>query len=201
MSSQEKSHERINQKRRTRAELLRATWAMMEKGLQPSVAEVADHTGISRATAYRYFSKPEDLWREAALDAIAIRIGEAGPDAPDQAATPEQRIETLAGQVFDMVAGNEAMFRTFLASSLTATGAAKRGGRRIGWLTAALEPLRSQLTPAEFQRLIQGLSLTLGIEALIVFRDICELTTEEARSATIWSALAILRGALADGKS
>lgn len=195
MSSQEKSHERINQKRRTRAELLRAAWELTEQGLQPSVAEVADHAGISRATAYRYFSKPEDMLREAALDAIARKIGNAYPDLPDEAASLEERLETLVGQVFDMVAGNEATFRTFLASTLTGADGTKRGARRVAWLTRALEPLRLKLTDVEFRRLVQGLSLTLGIETLIVFKDVCELTTEEARQATIWSALAILRGA------
>ena len=42
MDSQEKKFERVNQKRRTRTELLRAARQIIEKGGHPSVAEVAD---------------------------------------------------------------------------------------------------------------------------------------------------------------
>ena len=66
MSSQVKSHERVNQKQRTRAELLRAARELAEKGGQPGVAEAADHAGISRATAYRYFSNADDMLRRRA---------------------------------------------------------------------------------------------------------------------------------------
>ena len=85
MSGQDKSFERINQKRRTRAELLRAARQLTEDGHQPSVAEVADHAGISRATAYRYFSKPEELIREVLFPCegmlIATKAGFARPRA------------------------------------------------------------------------------------------------------------------------
>lgn len=195
MTGQEKSHERINQKKRTRSELLRAARELTEQGQQPSVAEVADHAGISRATAYRYFSKPEEMLREAALDAVARDIGRLVPDAPDGEASPEARLERLAGQVYDMVTAHEATFRLFLAGSVTAGKDQKRGARRVEWLEAALAPLKSEMTAPRFRRLIQGLSLTLGIETIIVMKDVCELDDGEARQATIWAALALLRGA------
>lgn len=197
MSSQEKSFERINQKRRTRAELLRAARELTETGAQPSVAEVADHAGISRATAYRYFSTPDDMIREAVLDAVAttIRIEPPAADAPAQ--TVDERLQLLVGRVFDMVRDNETMFRALLASTVTGRSKVKRGARRIAWLTDALEPLRPQLPPEEFQRLVYGLSLMTGIETLVVFKDVCGLEGAAAQDMTLWAAKTLLAGVLA----
>lgn len=202
MQRQEKSFERVNQKKRTRAELLRAARELTEQGLQPSVAEVADHAGISRATAYRYFSRPEDLIREAALDGVARGIHvEISKDAGEGPIAAEERLVDVVAQVFDMVEANEPMFRALLAGSATGKGATKRGGRRLGWLSEALEPVRGDLSPKEFRRLVHALGLTTGIETFVVFKDICELDVDEARETTLWTARMLLAGVLASRKA
>jgi AcrR family transcriptional regulator len=194
MSSQEKSFERINQKRRTRAELLRAARELTERGMQPSVAEVADHAGISRATAYRYFSAPEEMIREAVLDAVATAIQIEPPITGASPETVGAQLQLLVGRIFDMVNDNEAMFRALLASTVTGDSKVKRGARRIGWLTDALEPLRARIPAADFKRLVYGLSLLTGIETLVVLRDVCGLEPQEARETTLWAARTMLAG-------
>lgn len=196
MSGQDKSFERINQKRRTRAELLRAARQLTEDGHQPSVAEVADHAGISRATAYRYFSKPEELIREAVLDAVAGNIGLHPPVDTDPSMTVDERVADVVGQVLAMVEANEPMFRALLASTVTGTNKTKRGGRRIGWLSEALEPLKPSLPPAEFKRLVCGLSLLTGIETLVVLKDVCGLSPTEAQQVSLWMAKTLVAGAI-----
>lgn len=200
MKSQDKSHERVNQKRRTRAELLRAAQEMTEQGLQPSVAEVADHAGISRATAYRYFSTPEELIREAALDAVARNITVELPNAVDVRKAPEDRLADVVGQIYAMVEDNEPMFRALLASSATGKSAAKRGGRRLTWLREALDPLKQELPAKDYERLIHGLSLMTGIETQVVLKDICELSPARAREVSIWAARMLLAGVLASAR-
>lgn len=196
MTGQEKSFERVNQKRRTRAELLRAAQDLTAKGQQPSVADVADHAGISRATAYRYFSTPEDMIREAALDAVARGISIELPKEGDGVASVPLRVESVVRQVYDMVETNEAMFRALLASSVSGKGEAKRGARRVAWLTAALEPLRQTLPPDEFRRLVHGLALMTGIETLVVLKDVCDLKSGEAQEVVLWAAKVLVAGAL-----
>jgi AcrR family transcriptional regulator len=200
MSSQEKSFERVNQKQRTRAELLRAAGELAEKGLQPSVADVADHAGISRATAYRYFSKPENMLREAALDAIARaiqphvdRLAKDSKDAPNA-------VEHLVKQVFDMVSENEAMFRTFLANSVTGNDV-KRGGRRLTWLSDVLAPLKDRIAKPDYDRLLYSLSLLTGIETLVVLKDVCGLDSKKAEDVTLWAAKTLLAGVLGKERS
>jgi AcrR family transcriptional regulator len=197
MSSQEKSFERINQKKRTRDELLRAAGELAEKGLQPSVAEVADHAGISRATAYRYFSKPEDLFHEAVLDAISKKIQPQtenfGSGSKDTAAA----LEDLVSQIFHMVDDNETMFRALLANSMSADNKVKRGARRLIWLSEVLEPLKKSLKGPEYNRLLYSLSLLTGIETLVVLKDVCGLDSAKAEDVTLWAAKTLLAATVA----
>lgn len=201
MSSQDKSFERINQKRRTRSELLRAAQELTGRGLQPSVAEVADHAGISRATAYRYFSTPDDMIREAVLDAVATSIAPL-PELPEGTdKDPEVQLLALVRQVFDMVEANEPMFRALLASTATGKAKTKRGGRRIGWLTEVLEPLRKKMPPKAFDKLLASLALLTGIETMVVLKDVCLLDGAEAAEVTLWAARTLLNGAIAEASA
>lgn len=199
MDSQAKTFERINQKRRTRAELLRAARELIEGGNHhPSVGDVADRAQISRATAYRYFSASEELIREAVLDGVAgvIEVPPAeSDDGPDATAG---RLDSLVSQVFDMVAANESVFRALLAASATGQSNARRGGRRLTWLRAALSPLADKVPPRDFDRLVNALSLVTGIEALVVTKDICELDNDDAAQLLRWTAKTLLTGALAE---
>ena len=198
MDSQEKKFERVNQKRRTRTELLRAARQIIEKGGHPSVADVADMAGISRATAYRYFSTPDEIIREAVLDGVAdvIKI----PPAPENAgaAAVEGRLDTLVSDVFQMVLGNESVFRALLGSSAVGENPVRRGGRRIDWLKQAMAPLEGEVQPKEFKRLVHALSLVMGIESMVVMRDICELEPKEAEKVLRWAARTLLAGALSE---
>jgi AcrR family transcriptional regulator len=196
MDSQERSFERVNQKRRTRSELLRAARAVIEKGGHPSVADVADHAGISRATAYRYFSTPDELIREAVLDGVATNITVEPVGEGADAAQVEKRLDKLVTDVFKMILDNEAVFRALLGSSATGENQNRRGGRRIAWLKEALGPVESELPPREFQRLVNALSLVMGIESMIVMRDICDLDSKEGEKVLRWTAKTLLAGAL-----
>ncbi|MGO7590569.1 TetR/AcrR family transcriptional regulator [Rhizobium leguminosarum] len=198
MDSQGKRFERVNQKRRTRVELLRAAREIIEKGGHPSVAEVADLAGISRATAYRYFSTPDEIIREAVLDGVAdvIKIPPARNDMGD--AEVGHRLDDLVSQVFKMVIDNEGVFRALLGSSAAGQAQVRRGGRRIVWLKEAMSPLQATMPPKNFQRLLHALSLAVGIEALVVMRDICELEPKEAEKVLRWTAKTLLAGAMAE---
>jgi AcrR family transcriptional regulator len=130
------------------------------------VAEVADAAGISRATAYRYFSKPGDTVREALLDAVADAIQTTPPvggDA-DRPQDVETQLDGLVRQVSAMVGAHKGMFRNFLANSLNDPAEMRRGSRRVDWLETVLLPLKPSLPPADLQRLLYALSLLTGIE-------------------------------------
>ena len=198
MSSQDRSFERVNQKRRTRAELLRSARAIIEGGGNPSVPDAADAAGISRATAYRYFSTADDMIREAVLDGVATGIGVERPANDADDATVGLLLDKLVSDVFGMILDNEAVFRAMLGTSVNCQNKNRRGGRRISWLRDTLSPLEDRLSQAQFQRLVHSLSLVLGIESVIVMRDICELEPKDAEQVLRFTARAVLASALAD---
>lgn len=193
---------RINQKRRTRAAILAATRDLLRQGRLPSVAEVADAALVSRATAYRYFPTQELLLFEATLESAATDIGEQLAVA-SPSDDPAVRLDTVVQVLQRVTLENESAFRTLLRLSLSQAADEQnpdtsegrmRGGRRIDWIIAALAPRRSELekNPQAFRRLVSALSLCLGIEALIVQRDICGLEADEAVEVSRWAAQVLL---------
>ena len=72
-----------------------------------------------------------------------------------------------------------------------------REGRRMRWLDRVLEPA-SDLSDDRRRQLRAALALTLGIEALVVMKDVCHLDDEEALATLRWAASVLLRGGLMD---
>ncbi|MCB8823276.1 TetR/AcrR family transcriptional regulator [Microvirga rosea] len=192
----QETKERVAQKQRTRMALLKAARELLVDGETPSVPDAADRAGISRATAYRYFSTPDALAQEAILDAIASEFETIGTLLPDDA-DPAEKAQHIVSAVLAMVLQNEALFRTFLG--LVSGGGTSRGGRRVRWISAALEPLAARLPQEAFERLVHGLSLLCGIETVVVLRDICGLQPAEMDRTVRWIARTLVTAALKDG--
>jgi AcrR family transcriptional regulator len=202
---------RINQKRRTRAAILVAAVELLEQGQRPTVAEVADAALVSRATAYRYFPTQEYLLFEAALESTRSDIDRE----LEEHALPEDseaRLEVLIDALQKRVIAKEAAFRTMLRLSLEqspegvvegehysgkpALPPRLRGGGRVRWIEKALAPVEGRLEEQNFRRLVAALSLCMGIEALVVLRDVCALEPSEAEEVLRWAARTLLRSSL-----
>ncbi|MBP0446518.1 TetR/AcrR family transcriptional regulator [Roseomonas sp. SSH11] len=187
---------RVRQKQRTRRLLLASARALIAEGRSPSVADVADHAGISRSSAYRYFSTPEAMVQEAVLDSLAQELDEAAPIPPDAPAA--ETAEAMVAAVLRMVLRNEALFRAYLGEAVKGpdAGAPRRAGRRVEWLARALAPLRSEIGEQAFERLLRGLSLLAGIETVVVLRDVCGLEDEGIEATARWAARALVQASL-----
>jgi AcrR family transcriptional regulator len=199
---------RINQKRRTRAAILAAAVELLEQGQRPTVAEVADAALVSRATAYRYFPTQEYLLFEAALESTRSDIDRELEEntLPED---PETRLEILIDALQKRIIAKEAAFRTMLRLSLEqfpeeeqyggeSAPSRLRGGGRVRWIEQALAPVEGYFEEAHFRRLVSALSLCMGIEALIVLRDVCALKSSEAEEVLHWAARMLLRCSLAE---
>jgi AcrR family transcriptional regulator len=198
---------RVNQKRRTRAAILTAAMELLEQGQSPTVAEVADAALVSRATAYRYFPTQEYLLFEAALESTRSDIDRELEEntLPED---PEARLEMLIHALQQRIVHKEAAFRTMLRLSLEqspeeerhggeSSPSRLRGGGRVRWIEKALAPVRGRLEEPEFRRLVAALSLCMGIEALVVLRDVCALeSSSEAQEVLLWAARTLLRSGL-----
>lgn len=195
------SDPRANQKERTRTAVVAAATALLRQGAQPTVAEAAELAKVSRTTAYRYFPTQEALLVEVAQVNPATESVEqwlAGLEGGD----PQERLAGLVSTFNGVVAREEIALRTGLRVYLDTwlesrrrgeVPGAVREGRRTRWLDEALEPVRRELRPAQWRRLRSALSLTLGVEALVVMKDVCKLSDEESLATLSWTAQTLLR--------
>ncbi len=200
---------RINQKRRTRAAILAAAVELLEGGQRPTVAEVADAALVSRATAYRYFPTQEYLLFEAALESTRSDI-DRELDENTLPEDPEARLEMLIDALQKRIIDKEAAFRTMLRLSLEQSPEEEqyggesvpsprlRGGGRVRWIEKALAPVEGRFEESDFRRLVAALSLCMGIEALVVLRDVCALESSGAEEVLRWAARTLLRSSLAE---
>lgn len=204
--SQELTRERTNQKARTRVALLESAGVLIRAGKRPTVEEAASAAGVSKRTAYRYFVSQEHLLADAALEALRPRMDEMlmSVSASDDV---HARIASLAVALRRLAEEHDAELREMIRASLDrsakpAGGDAPRarGGRRLDWIRASLEPLRAKVSDTSFEKLTDCLAVCLGIDALMVLRDICGVPGERAEELMVWMANAILDRALAETK-
>jgi AcrR family transcriptional regulator len=200
---------RINQKRRTRAAIVAAAMELLEQGKRPTVAGVAEAALVSRATAYRYFPTQEYLLFEAALESTRSDI-DRELEENTLPVDPEARLEMLIDALQKRIIDKEAAFRTMLRLSLEQSSEAGedhggqsppsrlRGGGRVRWIEKALASVEGRLEKQDFRRLVAALSLCMGIEALVVLRDVCALESSEAEEVLRWAARTLLRSSLAE---
>jgi AcrR family transcriptional regulator len=181
---------------RTRALMVGTASAMMRRGLSPSVSEVAEEAGVSRSTAYRYFPTLAEMLRAVVAEALGPIL-----DWDDPAQDGQTRLASLYGKTFARLSEHEATFRAAIRQSLEPSNAVPGDkslgrGHRKALLTRAVAT--SGLASGQSERLIHALSLTFGIEAMIVLKDVCGLDDRGARDVATWAAQALLQAAQRD---
>lgn len=199
---------RANQKLRTRAALVEAAAQLLRRGARPTVAEAAEEARVSRATAYRYFPTQDALLLEASTLGPAVTPVERMIEE-EASLDPERRLLRLLDAFNPIVLREEPSMRMALRAYLDAWFEAHergdgtvpvREGRRMRWLDSALAP--ADLAPQARLRLRAALALTLGIEPIVVMKDVCGIDDDfEALAVLRWAARALLREALAPSHS
>jgi AcrR family transcriptional regulator len=190
---------RDSQKARTRRDLVEAARTLVAAGGTPTVSEVADAANVSRRTAYRYFDSAEQLLTEAALEGLRadvenlIDAGAPGEDMPT-------RVGRLVEAHHEVTRKNERLLRQMIRFTINrgqiAPGVPPRPSRRLEYVERALAPLRDELSPGQFDRLVHATAVVIGIEARIVLEDICGLDDEEVLATERWAAQALLAAAM-----
>lgn len=191
---------------RTGRLLLGTAVDLMQRGLTPSVSDVAEAAGVSRATAYRYFPS------QAAMVQAVVDAG-LGPILrwSSKSADAERRIVNLIETSLPRIDEFEATFKAALRLSLEQWAKRQAGtlgeepelkrGHRIELLLNALEPLAGTMPRRRLERLAQALSLIFGVEVLVVLKDIWGLDGKEALSVGRWAAVALVRAAMSENGS
>lgn len=188
---------------RTRKLMLQTAIGLMQHGQTPSVSDVAEAAGVSRATAYRYFPSQAALVHAVVDEALGPIL-----DWRSDSADPEARVQQLLSLTMPRVAEFEATFKAALKLSLEQWALREAGtlgaeppfkrGHRVDLLQMAISPLKSKLPEAKFQRLAKALSLVYGLEVIIVLKDLWGLEMAEMRDVAGWAASALVRAAVAE---
>lgn len=181
--------------------MLETAIRLMQSGATPSVSEVAEAAGVSRATAYRYFPS------QAAL--VGAVVDQAlGPILTwtSKSDDPARRVAELLDTGLPRIDAFEATFKAALKLSLEQWARGHAGmlgeepqfkrGHRVDLLKAALAPVAGKLPPSQFERLAQALSLVFGVEVITALKDIWGLDGKQTQSVAQWAANALVRAAL-----
>ena len=188
----------------TRRLLLEHASILLGQGQIASVAEVAQHAGVSRATAYRYFPTRGKMI-SAVVDFSLGPVRQAASSIADG----RQRIEELFRQTFPRFREYEPQLRAALQVSLSDMALERAGklteepyrrGHRIDILSHAARPLKPRLRKRGFDRLVRALSVVYGIEAYVILRDIWGARDKEIQAIARWIADALVDAALRDAE-
>lgn len=192
---------RVNQKAKTKTNILEAAREMMQKEKLITLEDVAKKANISRATIYRYYSNIDILITEASLD-----IHHKSPDDFFE----EVKNMPLADRIFyiqkhynQLAQKHEVEFRRYLSAVLSESITSKkklRGARRVKSLNNVLKPFKNDLDSVTFNKLITAASVLMGIDSLIVCKDVCDLNNEETNDTLQWALKMILKGISSDNK-
>lgn len=188
---------------RTRKLMLETAISLMQQGETPSVSGVAEAAGVSRATAYRYFPSQADLVGAVVEEALGPILGWSS-DSQNASDRVDDLIETTIPRILEF----EATFKAALKLSLEQWAAREAGtlgeeapfkrGHRVDLLQGAIAPLRKTLPRKQFQRLAMALSLTYGLESVIILKDLWGAGEGEVQDITRWAARALVKAAVSD---
>ena len=182
---------RTNQKLETRSKILASAQYFLNNRLDFNLEDIASRTGISRATIYRYFSNIDILAAEAGLD-----VSTKSPELIVKNLKAKNiQSKTLEIQEYfnTLTLNHENLFRKYISAVLDSnTTTPKRGARRKKALQMALET--TNFSNKEKEDLSNLLTILMGIEPLIVTKDVCGLTNKESIELMKWGMELVFRG-------
>jgi AcrR family transcriptional regulator len=199
---------RYRQRQRTRAAIIEAASRLLASGTTPSVNDIADATGIARRTVYLHFPTIEQLLLDATLGMLSQHEVDQAIDAVDVDDDATARVEAMITTLGELSAKTLPLGRSLIRLTVDApdgrerdTSEPIRGYRRIAWIEKAIEPLRGQVDEEAFERLVSGLAMVVGWEALIVLHDLRGLDGEQQQNVSMWAARALIAATLAEASA
>lgn len=186
---------RAEQKAKTKVKILKATKALLQLEKPITLEDIALEAHISRATIYRYYSNIDLLITEATLE-IHHKSPEAIFKESKGKALDEQLLD-IQEQYNQFAAKNETVFRRYLSAVLSESLSNKekiRGARRIKTLEKVLGEANSEISAEDRVKLKNVGALLMGIDALVVCKDVCGLNNQETNDTLKWAMQMILKG-------
>jgi AcrR family transcriptional regulator len=168
---------RTNQKQETRSKILTAANYFIRNGLDFNLEDVAKHSEISRATIYRYYSNTEVLVMESVLDISTLSPVELYDKIKDLSL--KDQIFAVQDYFNNLTLNHENAFRKYLSSAIIPNSPEiKRGARRVKVLRMVLS--KTDLSINDQKNLANLLTMMMGVEPIIISKDVEGLNNEEA---------------------
>jgi AcrR family transcriptional regulator len=174
--------------------MIAAARTLLAQGSTPTVEAAAAHAGISRATAYRYFTNQREL-----LLATHPMLDMASLLPQNAPADPTDRVMVVTEAIIRLILESEAELKMSLRLSLEPgfdSDLPLRKGRRLIWFEDALEPLKGNVKAATLKRLTHALAASVGVETFVWLVDIVGLPREDAVNQLLWTARTLRDGAI-----
>ncbi|SCB98634.1 TetR/AcrR family transcriptional regulator [Gilliamella intestini] len=190
-------------KKRTYERLINTALEVLEQGCELTITELADKSGISRATAYRYFPTQSDL-------IAAVVESSLGPifSWHSQKQNVEEQLNDFLAFAFPQMLKHEGALRAALRISLQQWATARASsslqteklvrGNRKEILSTILLPLKTELPEEIYNKVIYAISIIYGSEIFMVLKDIWKLDNQKIVSLTQWIAKAVINQARQD---
>jgi AcrR family transcriptional regulator len=193
----------ISPSERTWRLLVTSARQLLADGEPLTVQAVAERAGVSRATAYRYFTNNDSVALKATLPTPADPFNDpTWPyPKPDPGAAPGDRVATLVRGMAEWAFDHARELRTMLALSLQ-PDAEERGFTRAGrinrshWIDAVLADLPPTVCNADRRRLHNALLPLFGADAIVWTTDVAQLNREQALDQLAWMARTLTEAVL-----
>lgn len=197
MKNEYLSSGRTNQKLETREKILSTAQDLITGGKKYTLEDIAKSAGVSRATVYRYYSNVDTLSAEAGLN-----IKTKSPDLIYESLQHLDVKDKLLGvQKYynNLALDHEKAFRNYLSIMISSnTHHNKRGARRNRTLELVLA--ETNLSKKEITNLQNLFTVIMGIEPVIVAKDVCGLDNNQSKALLKWGMELILKGISIDKK-
>jgi AcrR family transcriptional regulator len=163
------------------------------------VDEIAAAADVSRRTVYMYFPTLDQLLLDATVGALSATEMDTAMSSAAAAEDAGAGVDALVRTSTRLAPVTLPLGRKIIRLTVDAgkpeqdeQGAPKRGFRRVSWVEQAVEPLRTELTDEQFERLVSALCLVVGWEAHIILEDVRGLAPAEEERVLRWAARALV---------
>lgn len=192
-------------KKKNYERLIEIALDLLENGIEPTITELADKSGISRSTAYRYFPTQNDL-----ISAVVNRSLDPILQWHTDEQNINQRVNEFISFAYTEMIKHEGAIRATMRLSLQqwanersklAPNTTKRvRENRKEVISKLLQPLQSQLSEEQYNKVIYTISIICGSQ-ITVLKDVWNLDDSYIISLSQWIANAIINQAKNDANT
>ncbi len=189
---------RKQQKLNTRTKILRAANKLSKQKRPLSMEDIASEAGISRATIYRYYSNTDSIATE-----LILQLNVPNGETLTEKFKDKGLLDALLGiqeTYLDFIFKNENPSKKFLGAILSSSDPKlERGQNRITAIRNFFAANDTALTKQEQEKLATIAVLLMGIEALLVTKDVCGLDHEQSGETLRWGLEMVVKGCVKRG--